>query len=173
MYLYFQYFQCICFIPKIPIHQTNTDTHNPIGNCFSVPKISVHLTWPFALIPKILSIEKFLKLEYQRLSESFTAGKKTTKYLLRCNVHLYINSRVTQHSAMLATGLHNYAWPAAILRYHSIRWSHILQQSLPLVRKTGKEDWLLDAMWETLHDTFPSSAASCCTIRMWCTRLGE
>ena len=33
----------------------NTYTLNPIGNCFSVPKFSVHLTGPFALIPKILS----------------------------------------------------------------------------------------------------------------------
>ena len=57
---YCRYFRCVCLIPKISIHQTNTNTRNdPIGNCFSVPKISVHLTWPVALIPKILSTENF------------------------------------------------------------------------------------------------------------------
>ena len=59
VYFYFRYFRCICFISKISIHQINTNTHNPIGNCSSMPKISVHLTWPFALIPKILSTLNF------------------------------------------------------------------------------------------------------------------
>ena len=59
VYFYFRYFRCICFIPKISIHRTNTNTHNPIGNCFSVPKISFHQTWPFALIPNIWSTENF------------------------------------------------------------------------------------------------------------------
>ena len=40
---------------NITIHRTNTNTHNPRENFYSVPKFSVHLTWPFAIIPKILS----------------------------------------------------------------------------------------------------------------------
>ena len=32
---------------------TDTRTHNPTGNCFSAPKISVRLTRFFALVPKI------------------------------------------------------------------------------------------------------------------------
>ena len=54
VYFYFRNIRYICFIPKISIHRTNTNTHNPIGNCFSVPKISVHV--------------KFLKLEYSQTS---------------------------------------------------------------------------------------------------------
>ena len=93
--LFFRYVWWVCFIPKVSIHRTDTNTRNPIGSCFSVPKSSVRLTWPFALILKNSEHLKFLKLEYITPEECETPAHPavTTEFqvdvifMMQCSTH--------------------------------------------------------------------------------------